>query len=66
MAFDAHVHEMQALIHKPWMLKIKAKPQLKTAVWSATSDSAAKRKLKVSEKALSADEKAADCLAKRH
>lgn len=31
--FDAHVAEMKAVIRKPWMLRVKPKPQIHTAVW---------------------------------
>lgn len=44
---------LEALIRKPWMMKVKPKPQRYTAVWSAMADSAAKWKSKVVRKALS-------------
>ena len=65
VAFFAHVDEMQTLIRKPWMLKVKPKPQRHTARWSATADSIAKWRSKIVRRALSVHGKAEDWMEKR-
>ena len=65
IAFDAHVHELQATIRKPWMLKVKPRPQRHTAGWSATADRVAKWRSKIVRRALSEKGTAEDWKVKR-
>ena len=65
VAFDAHVHDLQEVIRKPWMLKVKPKPQRHTAVWSATADRVAKWRSKIVRRALSEKGTAEDWKEKR-
>lgn len=60
MAIDAHMHELKAMIHKLWMMKVKPKPQRHTAVWSTTSDRVEKLRSEVVRRALITDGIAAD------
>lgn len=37
VAFDVDATKLQAMIRKPWMVKVKSKPQRHTASWSVTA-----------------------------
>lgn len=55
---------MQALIHKPWMMKVKLKPQCHTSLWSAADDSVVKWRSKIVKRAMSTNGKVADWVEK--
>ena len=65
IAFDAHIEELQTLIRKPWMVKVKEKPPRHTDAWSSDADRVAKYRSQIVKRALGPTGNAADWQEKR-